>query len=60
MKHKGIEYTVSATANPDVWEWRFRIGEEIKTGRTETKIVQLAARRAQMKIDRALKRLDLQ
>jgi len=55
VNHKGIEYTVVATATLDIWKWQFRIGDEIKTGRTETRLRLLAMRRAQMRIDRALK-----
>jgi hypothetical protein len=35
--------------------WQFRIGEQIKTGKTETKIDLLAIRRVQLRIDRELK-----
>jgi len=40
---------------PGVWKWQFRIGEEIKTGRTETRINLLAMRRGPLRIDRELK-----
>jgi hypothetical protein len=53
--YKGVEYTVKATAEPDVWEWRFQIGNAIKTGRTQTRLAALAARRVQSKIDAALR-----
>jgi hypothetical protein len=53
--YKGVEYTVMATAEPDVWEWRFQIGNETKTGRTQTRLAALAARRVQSKIDAALR-----
>ena len=53
--YKGVEYTVVATAEPDVWEWRFQIGNTIKTGRTQTRLAALAARRVQSKIDAALR-----
>jgi hypothetical protein len=56
MNHKGIEYTVAATAIPGIWKWQFRIGDEVKTGKTETKINLLAIRRVQLRIDRELKR----
>ena len=54
MNHKGVEYTV-ARSEPGVWHWRFRLGEVVKTGRTETNLELLAMRRAQIKIDHALK-----
>ncbi len=55
MIYKGVEYTVVATAEPDIWEWRFQIGEKVKTGRTQTRLAALAARRVQSKIDAALR-----
>lgn len=56
MNHRGIEYTVTTTATPGIWKWEFRIGDEVKTGRTETRINLLAIRRAQLRIDRELKK----
>ena len=53
--HKGVEYTVTATADPEVWEWRFQIGDKIKSGKTQTKLAALAIRRVQGKIDAALR-----
>ena len=53
--YKGVEYNVVATAEPDVWEWRFKIGDKIKTGKTQTRLMALAARRVQSKIDAALR-----
>ena len=55
MNHRGIEFTVAKTAIPGVWQWQFRIGETVKTGKTETKIDPLAIRRVQLRIDRELK-----
>ena len=54
--HKGVEYLVAATAIPRIWKWQFRIGDQVKTGKTETKISHLAVRRVQLCIDRELKR----
>ncbi|MFB6464157.1 hypothetical protein [Bradyrhizobium tunisiense] len=48
MNHRGIEFTVAKTTIPGIWQWQFRIGEQIKTGRTETKIDLLAIRRVQL------------
>jgi hypothetical protein len=53
--YKGVEYTVVPTAEPDVWEWRFQLGGRIKTGRTQTRLAPLAARRVHSKIDAALR-----
>lgn len=55
MNHRGVEFTVAKTALPGVWQWQFRIGDEIRTGKTETKIDLLAIRRVQLRIDRELK-----
>jgi hypothetical protein len=49
MNHKGVEYTV-VRSEPGFWHWRFRIGEQVKTGRTETNMELLAMRRAQLLI----------
>jgi hypothetical protein len=53
--HKGIRYSVAATVEPDIWQWQFQIGERIRTGKTNTRLAALAARRVQMKIDAALR-----
>jgi hypothetical protein len=57
MNHRGVEYTVTATSVPGVWKWQFRIGDEVKTGKTETKISLLAIRRVQLRINRELKKI---
>jgi hypothetical protein len=56
MNHRGVEFTVVATAIPGVWKWQFRLGEQVKTGKTETRINLLAIRRVQLRIDRELKK----
>jgi hypothetical protein len=56
MNHKGVEYSVAMSATPGIWKWQFRIGDEVKTGRTETRINLLAIRRVQLRIDRELKK----
>jgi hypothetical protein len=53
--YKGVEFSVMATAEPDIWEWRYEIGGKIKTGRTQTRLVALAIRRVETKIDAALR-----
>lgn len=55
MTHRGVEYTVVMTAVPNVWKWQFRIGDEVKTGKTETRISLLAIRRVQLRINREFK-----
>jgi hypothetical protein len=58
MNHRGIEYMVATTATPGVWTWQFRIGEEVRSGKTETKLSLLAIRRVQLRIDRELKKAE--
>ncbi len=55
MNHRGVEFTVTKTAIAGIWQWQFRIGTQVKTGKTETKIDRLAIRRVQLRIDRELK-----
>ena len=55
MIYKGVEYTIMPTAEPDIWEWRFQIGDKVKTGKTQTRLAALAARRVKSKIDAALR-----
>jgi hypothetical protein len=57
MVNKGLEFTVATTATPGVWRWQFRIGDDVKTGKTETRINLLAIRRVQLRIDRELKKV---
>ena len=53
--YKGVQFSVMATAEPDVWEWRFELDGRIKTGRTQTRLAALAVRRVETKIDAALR-----
>jgi hypothetical protein len=46
---------VAPSTEPGIWKWRFWIGDQIKSGRTETRIGLLAARRVQLRINRELK-----
>ncbi|MGB9113717.1 hypothetical protein [Bradyrhizobium sp.] len=55
MNYRGIDYSVAMTTTPGIWKWQFRIGDEFKAGKTETRIGLLAIRRVQLRIDRALK-----
>jgi hypothetical protein len=55
MNYRGIEYSVAMTTTPGIWKWQFRIGDELKIGKTETRISLLAIRRVQLRINRALK-----
>lgn len=58
MNHRGVEFTIAKTALPGIWQWEFRIGDETRTGKTETKIDLLAIRRVQLRIDRELKAME--
>lgn len=58
MMHKGVEYLIAPTTTPGIWKWQFRIGGQVKTGRTETRINLLAMRRVQLRIDRELKKTE--
>jgi hypothetical protein len=53
--YKGVQFSVMATAEPDVWEWRFELDGRVKTGRTQTRLAALAVRRVETKIDAALR-----
>jgi hypothetical protein len=55
MNHKGVEYTLTRSETPGIWKWQFRIGNLVKSGRTEARLPLLAMRRVQLKIDRELK-----
>ena len=54
MNHRGIEFTLTQL-EPGLWQWQFRIGETVTTGKTETKLKGMAARKAQTRIDRELR-----
>jgi len=60
MNHKGVEYTLTRSETPGVWNWQFRIGDLVRSGRTEARLLLLAMRRVQLKIDRELKRHERQ
>jgi hypothetical protein len=53
MNRKGVEFTVSQL-DEDRWNWRFQIGETVRTGITQTRLIGMAAHRVQQKIDREL------
>jgi hypothetical protein len=55
MIYKGVQYTIVATAEADIWEWRYDLDNNVKTGRTQTRLPALAARRVHWKIDAALR-----
>jgi hypothetical protein len=53
--YRGIQYSVVATADADIWEWRYEMGAQVKSGKTQTRLAALAARRVRSKIDAALR-----
>jgi hypothetical protein len=55
MNHKGVEYSI-ARAETGFWQWRFQIGETVRTGRTQTNLAGMAANRVRQQIDRELKK----
>jgi len=55
MNHKGVEYTLTRSETPGIWKWQFRIGDLVRSGRTEARLLLLAMRRVQLRIDRELK-----
>jgi hypothetical protein len=54
MNRKGIEFSL-VQVTPDVWRWQFQIDGTVTTGNTQTRLKGMAARRAQERIDRALR-----
>lgn len=58
MIYKGLEYSVTPTGEPDVWQWRFQIGQQTVAGKTRTRLFHMAERRVQMRIDAALRSAD--
>jgi hypothetical protein len=55
MNRRDIEFTL-VQIEPGLWRWRFQIGETVKTGKTETSLMGMAARRVQQRIDRELRK----
>jgi hypothetical protein len=56
MTRKGVEFTVQLIA-PGLWQWQFQIGKAVTHGKTHAKLMGLATRRAECRIDRALREL---
>jgi hypothetical protein len=55
MNHKGVEYTLARSETPGFWKWQFRIGDLVRSGKTEARPTLLAMRRVESRIDRELK-----
>jgi hypothetical protein len=58
MNHKGVDYSLTRSQLPEIWKWKFRIGDRVKSGTTEARLLLLAMRRVQSRIDRELKHPD--
>ena len=58
MIYRGVEYSLTATSEPDIWQWRFQIGERTTIGKTRTRLVHMATRRVHMRIDATLRALS--
>ena len=56
LSYKGVEYSIKLQG-PGVWQWHFQIGDKEFAGKTETRLELLAERRAQLRINTALKRV---
>jgi hypothetical protein len=56
--YRDVEYSIAATGEPDVWQWRFQIGSSITIGKARTRLLPMATRRVQMRIDAALRTLS--
>jgi len=55
MNHKGVEFSLTRSEAPGIWTWQFRIGDLVRSGRTEARLLLLAVRRVHLRIDRELK-----
>jgi hypothetical protein len=55
MVYKGVEFTVTQVA-PNIWQYQFGLGDRVITGKTKAKLSLLAIRRAQIRINRELRK----
>ena len=55
MKRRGVEFSLRQV-EPDLWKWQFQIGHTITTGTTRSRLMGIAAHRAQKRIDTELKK----
>lgn len=54
MNRKGVEFTLKQV-DEDRWNWRFQIGEIVRIGKTQTRLMGMAAHRVQQMIDHELR-----
>ena len=59
MIYKGVEFSITATSEPDIWQWRFQIGDSVTSGKNRTRLIHLATRRVHMRIDATLEASSL-
>jgi len=55
MIRRGIEFTLHQV-EPGLWRWEFQIDKTVMTGKTKSKLMGMAARRAQQRIDEELRK----
>jgi hypothetical protein len=55
MEHKGVEFSL-VQAEPGTWKWCFQIGEIVTTGKTEARLMGLAIRKVQLRINSELRK----
>ena len=53
MNRRGVEFTVTQV-HRGLWKWQFQIGKTVTTGKTQSHLMGMAARRVQQRIDREL------
>ena len=47
--YKGVDYSLTRSETPGIWKWQFRIGDLVRSGKTEARLPLLAMRRVQLK-----------
>jgi hypothetical protein len=55
MNRKGVEFSLRQVES-DLWKWQFQIGNTITTGQTRSRLMGIAAHRAQKRIDLELRK----
>lgn len=44
MNRRGVEFTLTQV-HPGLWKWQFQIGKTVTTGKTQSNLMGMAARR---------------
>ncbi len=55
MIRRGVKFTL-LQVEPDLWKWEFQIDQTVKSGKTKSKLMGMAARRVQQRIDQELRK----